>query len=61
MGAFQFFIFFIMVDDVRDGLLLVETLLVDCIFCEVGLDDMELAEMSATEAVFGDLISLVEM
>lgn len=51
MWTLQLIVLFIVVDVVGDGLLFVETPLVDGIFGEIGLDDLEFAVMSATFAI----------
>lgn len=43
VGPFQLFVLFVVVDDVGYGSLLDEAPLVDGVFGEVGLDDVELA------------------
>ena len=57
--TFKFFILFVMVDEVGNGTLLIETSLVDGIFGEIRLDDMELAQMPTALAVIAEALLLM--
>lgn len=59
MWSLQPIILLIVIDHIRDGLLLVEALLVDRILGEIGFDDVEFAEMPAAVAIAADAVGLV--
>lgn len=59
MRALEFAVFFVMVDNVRDSLLVIEALLINCVLGQVWLDDVEFAEMAPTGAVLADTSFLV--
>jgi hypothetical protein len=49
------------IHNIGDGLLLIEAALVDRVFSEVGLDDVQPAEMTAAVAVTADTARLMVM
>jgi hypothetical protein len=51
MRTLQSIVFLIMIDYIRNQFLLIETTLVDSIFGQIGLDDVQLAEMPSTFAL----------
>ena len=59
MGALESIVLLIVVDDVGDVFLVVEAALVDGVLGEVGLDDVEFAEVASAAAVVADAAGLV--
>lgn len=64
MRALQLFILLIVVDDVGNGFLLDEAALIDRIFSQIWLDDIQSAEVPSTMAIIthtGFLIMMVKV
>ena len=59
MRSLEPIVLLIMVDHIRDGLLLIEALLVDGVLGEVRLDDVELAKVPAAVAIAARAVELV--
>lgn len=61
MRTFEFLVFFVMIDNIRDCFLMIETSLIDSIFSEIRLYDMHFAEMSSTITVIAETRLLIMM
>jgi hypothetical protein len=61
MRTLQRTVLFVMVDYILNWFLSVKTSLVDCFFGEVGLDDLEFAEVSPALALLAQTVLVVVM
>jgi hypothetical protein len=61
MRPLKSIVLLIVVDNIGDGFLLIETTLVDGILGEIGLDDIELAEMPSAVTIIADAILVIVM
>lgn len=59
MRSFQLIIFFVMIDDVRNGHLLIKASLIDSILGEVRLNNMHLAEMTTAQTIVANTTLLL--
>lgn len=61
MRSLKAIVLLIMIDDIRDLPLLIEAALVNGIFGEIRLDDVEFAKMTSAVTIITDTVSLVVM